>query len=229
MTVAPPTIQEEVYSLLLDKLVSGKFSPGEQLIDRKIAGELNVSRTPVREALSRLAREGLIDNYERCGYFSKKFNADDIAMIYDVREAIEGTAARLAAVNATEPDILQLEMASEKLNHSLGTVDANMFSFYDKEFHSTIADIAMNKYLKQIIDNYHLLSVISLVCIPIQSKISESMHQEYINQRDSKAKSEHRRILQAISEKNGEEAERLLREHIIDAKNTWLRYFQEEN
>lgn len=95
----PETLGYEVYGMLLDGLIEGRIRPGDRLIMDRLANELDVSRTPVRDALQRLYREGVIEPAGRRGYLVREQSALDIRDFYLARMAIEGAAAAAIALS----------------------------------------------------------------------------------------------------------------------------------
>jgi DNA-binding GntR family transcriptional regulator len=218
----PKTIQQKVYSQLLAQILGGEIEPGTQLVDRKIAEKLGVSRTPVREALSILAKESIIEGFPKWGYFTKKFTVSDIEMIYDIREGLEAIAARLAAQNITEPEAYNLEQlceetASPKLNKKYDTVA-------DRNLHKEIAVISKNTYLQEMIVNHYVLSVMSL------NSLLPDLHPEVIKEEGrqfSDSAIMHVKIVKAIVEHRADDAEHLMRMHLKWAKDTIRKRFGE--
>src|SRR3989442_8712193 len=92
---APRPLAEDAADLIREQILAGGFRQGEHLVEAKIARQLNVSRGPVREAFKLLRAEGLLDEEPRRGTFVVSLSGDDVREIYDLRAAIEATAARL--------------------------------------------------------------------------------------------------------------------------------------
>ena len=101
----PKTIRELVYEEIKNHILSGYYRPGQRLIETNLAEELNVSRTPIRDALNRLEAEGLITSSPTRGLTVTKLSKDDIKDLYQARAVLEGLAAKLAALMATEEEL----------------------------------------------------------------------------------------------------------------------------
>jgi DNA-binding GntR family transcriptional regulator len=115
LTPLPParsTLASAAYEALLDALASGGLRPGDRLVMDKLASELGISRTPVRDALQRLEQEGTIVAAERRGYVVRSMTAREVEELYQAREAVEGYAARLVAAIG-EPAVRHVEEALE--------------------------------------------------------------------------------------------------------------------
>ena len=93
----PPNLKEAVYQRLKESIIRGEISPGSKLVETQISQKLGVSRTPLREAISRLGQEGLLEVVPRHGTFVRKQSVNEILESLEIREALEGLAARLAA------------------------------------------------------------------------------------------------------------------------------------
>ena len=100
---------DHVYARLRDMVVSNVLHSGQKLVDRKLAEQLGVSRTPVREALGRLAMTGLVENRARRGYYVSRFSAGEVSDLYKFRVMLEVNAVMLAARNARPSDLEEFE------------------------------------------------------------------------------------------------------------------------
>jgi DNA-binding GntR family transcriptional regulator len=121
----PTTVKEQVYRTLREQLTSGRVAPNERIVESEVTKQLGVSRTPVREALTRLASEGFLvaTGY---GYRVPDFSADDIHNLSEIRLLLEPTAARQAAERATRAQLEEMKriIAEEKAAHAKGDVNA---------------------------------------------------------------------------------------------------------
>lgn len=109
------SIREIVYDQIKSAILSGTLEKGERLVEHDIAEKLQVSRTPVREALRRLESEGILEALPRQGLAVKEHTEEEIREIYMIREALESLASEQAAINATESDIALLEELVEAM------------------------------------------------------------------------------------------------------------------
>jgi DNA-binding GntR family transcriptional regulator len=102
-------LKERTYGAVKRMILAGTLRPGEKLAERDLSRRLKVSRTPLREALSRLVQEGLVENRPRRGHYVRAIDAKSVADLYDLREVLEKHAVRLAARRLTAADIAELE------------------------------------------------------------------------------------------------------------------------
>jgi DNA-binding GntR family transcriptional regulator len=152
-------INERTYELLLARIVSQEFAPGQRLQVDEIATALGVSRTPVNYALTRLALEGLVLVQPRKGTFVADVTAEGIEDLFDVRLMIELHAAELAVTRATDSDIAEMEELVTSLE---GFVDGDHYNDYetfldlDSEFHVRILRMAGNALLLKLYRDINL-------------------------------------------------------------------------
>jgi DNA-binding GntR family transcriptional regulator len=141
-------ISDEVYDILRDKILSGEFAPGERLDLSQISEQLNVSRTPVKDALQRLSVQDLVEILPRRGTFVSNLTADAVRETFEVREAIEVKACELAAGNLTPETVSGLR----DLNRRMFAPDLRFVdhAVLDSEFHRSIVESSRNQRLLKI-------------------------------------------------------------------------------
>ncbi|MBP1155828.1 MULTISPECIES: GntR family transcriptional regulator [unclassified Paenibacillus] len=130
-----------------------QLSPGQTVLERTLADILGMSRTPVREALVRLELEGWVRLIPRRGFVVAPIVVDDLQQIYEVVEALDGIAGRLATGRVTPEELQQLELLIEKQENALANDDLLEWTDLDDQFHNGIVDLAKNPRLRGIMDN----------------------------------------------------------------------------
>ena len=147
-----PRLADDVYEQILSAIVNGQIAPGDRLIQEKIAAEINISRTPVREALLRLEREGILELSGRKGFFIRQISEDEVRDIYGVREAIEGYGAYWVAANRTDERIAAIaeKVAQER---ALKAHDVQAEFQINRDIHRTIVAQTGNKALLDMFDS----------------------------------------------------------------------------
>lgn len=136
-----------VYNDLLQLISSGMIRPGDRLDEQRIAEQLGVSRTPLREAVTRLVRDGIIENQPYRGNFVRSFTAKQVLDLYEVRKVLESTAVRLAIPNLDEDGIARLRSILSDISRALEAGDLEAYGLADQEFHDTIARLTRNETL----------------------------------------------------------------------------------
>jgi DNA-binding GntR family transcriptional regulator len=191
-------LSNKVYIALKEMIINHRFQPGTRLNVEKISKELEVSRTPVWEAVRRLQQEGLVENIPYRGVFMVEMTLGRALELYQVREALEGLAARLAAPHANEKT---LEKMSETLENQEGVIqkgDLLGYSRSDFEFHSLIHKMSRNSVLQEMLESLKTkMQPITMEVKPILPRLYE----------------DHLEILETIRSKDPDKSERILRRH----------------
>ena len=188
------------YAALRQAIVAGEFQPGRRMREIALSEWLGVSRTPVRQALSRLEVEGLLEVLPRAGLVVASLDDGAMAELYDMREALEGTAAHLAARNAGPRDIETLESLVE-LERALPDETAVLYR-HNLRFHQALHAAAHNRYLLKSLQALHdALALLGPTTLSSPERLRE-------------ARREHRRIVAAIARRDPRSAEAEARAHI---------------
>lgn len=141
-----------VYEELKMRILKGEIAPGQRLMEVETSEELGVSRTPVREAIKKLEKEGLVVVEPRRGTYAAQISDNDLIEILEVRESLEALAAQYAAKRMKAPQKEKLKSASEKYNKAVKDGKLTMMIKYDTEFHRILAEGSNNKTLINLID-----------------------------------------------------------------------------
>jgi DNA-binding GntR family transcriptional regulator len=147
---APTTLRAHVVKILNAGILSGKYKPGDRLNESQIARELNISRIPVREALSQLQEQGLVQNRERRGMFVTNIGQEEVQQIASLRFILEGEALRLARKNMTQETLAALEKIVRQMESWDGTLLEA--AALDLEFHRALWKAAGNPYLERMLN-----------------------------------------------------------------------------
>ncbi len=200
-------LRELVAAALKEAIVSGVLAPGERLMEVQLAEELGVSRTPVREAIRRLEQEDLVVMIPRKGAYVSSLSLKDVADVFEIRGALEALAAGLAAERITEEELEELERILVMKAESIKNKDFARLIAIDIQFHDHLYKASRNDKLVQIISNlqeqiYRFRST----SLASPGRMKESLE-------------EHRKIVEAVSERNIFQAQMLAQEHIENAEN----------
>ncbi|WP_438335098.1 GntR family transcriptional regulator [Clostridium cochlearium] len=200
-------ILEELRSAIFDK----KLKEGDRLVENNIAKSMGVSRTPVREALRQLEIEGLAINIARKGTLVKGISKEDIMEIYDIREVLEGLAVRGACLNISRKEIFRLKEIIKIMRKSINENDTDKYIKSHNEYNRIILDASKNK---------RLVSNLEYIYEYLKSMRKVTLSNEV---RREKALLEHNSIVEAIEKGDEVLAEKLARDHVINAKNAFMR------
>lgn len=192
-----------VHHALREEIVLGKLRPNELISEVEIATRLKVSRTPVREALQRLAGEGLIKSYKR-RWIVYQHSLEEIREIYEIRAALEGQAARLAAVRITDEVLAELNQQVDNRPLSLDHGDHLMVQT-NNAFHRKIVEASGNRRLQELVEGsrrYFFNSQVALLYRDTDIRESQAQHV---------------RLLEALIARDPDAADSIVRDHIEHA------------
>lgn len=188
-------IRQKSYELIRDHIVSNEVPPGTKINEGELARELGVSKTPVREALSKLAHEGIVEIIPNRGSFKVKLSKEDLLEIMTIRETLEGLCVRLAAEHADNKAIKKLKAILDEFDES--NLERN-FSHYPealKRFHTIIYSLSKSPRLIRIIKSmYDLTHTFRLLYFNNPERVRRSLRA-------------HRELISALEKKDGELAE----------------------
>ncbi|HEY9550578.1 MAG TPA: GntR family transcriptional regulator [Kiloniellaceae bacterium] len=200
----PASLADQAYQGLLAAIAEGRLKPGERVRETALAEELGISRTPIREALQRLARDGLVQLDARSGARVAELSLAAIQELYDLREILEGSTARLAALGATANDLQRLDAILAKEAAHLDNPPA--LAKLNKLYHRTLCEAANNRYLTSAVATFSTtLLLLGPTTLAAHHRADES-HRE------------HRLIVEAIVKGDADGAEALMRGHIHRAR-----------
>jgi DNA-binding GntR family transcriptional regulator len=152
-------LADRAYAELRDRIVTLRIAPGAPIDEDALGGELQIGRTPVREAIKRLALENLVTVFPRRGTFASEINITDLADISDVRIQLEGHAAYRAAQRITPAQRDELEQLLGELADSHGSDDVEALMALDARVHRFVHRCAGNPYLEETLGRYFNLSL----------------------------------------------------------------------
>ena len=197
---------ESAYRKLREFIVVGQLRPGEVVNEQDLAAQLGFGRTPVREAVQRLAWQKVVTIFPRRGIAVAKLGFDDIQGIFEAREAIESKIAELAATRRTLQDVESLERLGDAVSQSAESGEYFTFLGDDQALHRGIARAARNAYLADTAD--HLLMLSTWV-----------WHQHFgLHGPQRKNHFHHRKIIEAIIERDPAAARMAMSEHIQQSR-----------
>ncbi len=206
-----PKLKDTVYQSLKDAISNMDIYSGEEppkLDERKLADDLGVSRTPIREAITRLEQEGLVVTYPRRGAFVVRKSKEEILEIICVWAGLEGMAARLVTENASDEEIASMRKlfaTFDDSNEARAHIDE--YSETNIEFHQRLIELSKCKLLKEIADSLFIHM--------------RAIRRKTIGERDRAAESiiDHMRIIQSLEDRDATMAEQLVREHAMYLAN----------
>jgi DNA-binding GntR family transcriptional regulator len=197
----PETVVEHTISALRDAIRDGRVAPGQRLVVADITKMLGVSNGPVREAIRRLTGEGLVEITPHRGASVREFTPDDVREIFQLREVIEGLAARLAAGRMPSKEY-QARLRSIRDAMTASVTNGVEYIKHNQTFHELIYEMAGNMRLREQAQQLTL----PLYRLRYHWRIDPGYTHT--------SAAEHEEIVQAIMDADGRRAERLMRKHI---------------
>lgn len=195
-------LRDIVFKTLREAIITGDLQPGERLMEIKLANELGVSRTPVREAIRKLELEGLVIMTARKGAEVAPINEKDLKEVLEIRKSLESLACELSCKNVRDSDIRKLKLINSEISTAVEKDDIELITKKDVEFHETINHMTDNRRLVQMLH-----------------QLKEHIFRyrfEYIKEMKNKKTivEEHTRIIESIAAKDAEKASREIEQHI---------------
>lgn len=199
-------LREIVYEELKRQILIGEIAPGTRMMEVELAEDMGVSRTPVREAIRKLEKEGLVSIEPRRGAYASDISIKDMVDVLEVRQELEGMAAACAAAKATDEEISVLEDIMMEYKNSAEKGDIQLIIKWDEAFHKQIVSCSGNKTLVQLVSQVQELAL----------RFRYIYYDDF--SRFEGQPEEHRHIVEAIKSRNAEVARVAADSHISKLK-----------
>lgn len=198
----PESLKDIAYRVIKEAILTLRFEPGQALSHRDLAAQLQISETPVRDALQELEREGFVTRVAHKGTFVTEIDPDDIIETFQIRTALEALAVRLAIPQLTDKDLDRMEQLLESAAEALAQGERLRCSQLGAEFHRCFLAKAHNHRLTVILDN-------------IEDHTARFRGvSDLITGRLEKSQGEHRRLLEAARRRDSSAAEQAILAHL---------------
>jgi len=196
-------LDAKVYSRLKSMILERKLLPGEKIPQEKLAQDLGISRTPLVSALKYLEKEKLVQSVPRRGFFVRLFTKQEMISIFELREVLEGLAARRAALNISDKETEQLRDFFQPYQGLTDITNIKAYAKEDRRFHHFLLEIGAKEFLKSILETYNIIIYSYQVISP-----------EGLVQSPNESIQDHLAIIEAVSRRDGDSAENLMRKHL---------------
>jgi len=195
-------LDQKAYQILKTMIMERQLLSGEKIPQEKLAEDLGISRTPLVNALKFLEKEKLVQSIPRRGFFMRTFTQKEMISIFELREVLEGLAARKAAQKITDGQIVKLGNFFSQFAGDRDIDDIRAYAQEDRRFHNFLLDIGAKEFLKSILETYNVIGYSYQVIAPegLVRHPKETVH-------------EHRAMIEAIARRDAEAAEDLMRQH----------------
>jgi len=195
-------LNQKVYRVLKEAIIKGFLEPGTKLLENKIAEKMQVSRTPVREAMQKLVAEGFVKTSPNKKMIVSEVSLADIKEVLQIRGVLEGLAARITAKKINRQEIDELENVVTQMRLHVTKKNLSSYCKVDDEFHDLILNICGNKWVIQIRDNLGSFIYRSRIkSLSVPGRLRHSLK-------------EHQAIMESLKKHNSAEADRLSQIHM---------------
>ena len=210
-------IREIAYEVLKHAIVSGEIPAGERIVETDYAERLHISRTPLREALRKLERDGLVEYEVRRGVVVRAFSITDVEEIYTIRNALEMLTLPAIIRNATAEDIAGLRARLQEMDDVMASGDINTLSPMARAFHSSMTALSHQHRILRVMEGQDEF---------ITRFSALSIRQE---NRRPQAHEEHYKLVDYIEQRDLENFEQLTRKHIERSKENCLAALRQQH
>ncbi|MDA8632738.1 GntR family transcriptional regulator [Verrucomicrobiales bacterium] len=224
------SLSEKAYQHIRQQVFLGELSPGDRLVNRSLAEQLGTSFIPVREAISRLASEGLVKQVAGAGAFVRSFDRQEISEIYDVRDLFEPFAAAQAARFLTDHELEELRVLLESweslgkkiLNRKADTSQGDLDRWLEinERFHSLIISASRNRLLSKITNDVNVLSKCFAAHRGSPKLLSEKLVRSTLKT--------HRQLYEALIKRDSESARKIVCQQLKFGRKSVLNFFDQE-
>jgi DNA-binding GntR family transcriptional regulator len=210
------SLGQDVFDYLKNAIIDQTIEPGSRLVESKIADMLGISRTPLREALHKLEREDWIEQIPSGGFQVVTLTKADIEQTFGIRSVLEAYAARLAAQNHKEKDLIPLEKKMKEFQNCLESKDNDKLQKINTQFHDILYGLSQSSKLIKMIN---------------QLRAQISRFRQIILKQDEFAHQSnegHVKMLEAIRQRDANAVEKIVRDHILKGKSAVLSQLKKE-
>lgn len=210
-------LDQKAYQIIKDLIMQRQLLPGEKIPQEKLAQDLGISRTPLVSALKFLEQEKLVESLPRRGFFVRLFSIEEMVYIFELREVLEGLAARRAATYITDPQIDQLNTFFSNFDPAIDISDIKAYSQEDRRFHNFVIEVGAKEFLKSI------LTTTNIISFSYQVVSSEGLVRP-----PNETMQEHKVVIDAISQRDADGAEKFMRQHFQNSAAVLRKLIQTE-
>ena len=211
-------LDQKAYLVIKGLIIDRKLLPGDKIPQEKLARELGISRTPLVSALKYLEKEKLVEAIPRRGFFVRLFSMQEMISIFELREVLEGLAARRAASAITDAQIKKLNTFFQGFDPTEYIADVKGYAREDRRFHNFVTEVGAKEFLESILEGYNIISFSYQV-----------ISSEGLVRKPNETIGEHLAVIHAIRKRDSEAAENLMRLHFKKSKESLLKELSQKN
>ena len=196
-------LSEQVSRVISDGLLSGRFKPGDPLVENELSELLGVSRSPIREALIELQKAGLVTKEPGRRAVIRSWSSHDLEELFAVRALLEGFAARLVAAQGADQNLTQLHESVAAMREAAAGEDYARLVQLDLEFHEELWRLSENKLLRNVLEG-----------LKQQFRLFLTMNWKF-HGGANRVHENHQAVIDALEKAPPEEAEKIMQEHVV--------------
>ena len=215
--------EERAYACILDAIATQRYAPGDHLSEAQIADELNMSRTPVRNALKKMTAAGILEYSRNVGCCIPQLTPHDMENVFSTRALLEGEAAEIAAKCATPAEIGRLEKLLEQEQAFFAQGEMANYTKINESLHLGIAAITKNGYLDRFISQLFWRAELYVIFFDRFYMGNALPEGRLKDPRQSQSCLEHEKLLLAIADRKPTEAREAMRAHLRSTYETITR------
>lgn len=207
------TLAEQIYDILYNAIITGSLKPGEELVEHQLATKLSVSRTPIREAFSRLRAEGLVEGNNYTKMVVKTLSVEEIEEVFDLRTLMEIYAIEATIDRCTDQDIANLEDILQESAANIAVGDLIKVVEYNTLYHETLNRISGKKRVIQLLSTFRDISLRYRVFGIKTQEFAFELYQSHL------------RILECIKRRDKQGAVHEIKAHMEESKEATIKGF----
>lgn len=207
------TLGTKIFEILRDRILNGEYATGDKLNELTLVNELNISRTPIREALKQLELEGLVESIPNKGVYVKGFSPRDIDDMFEMRKSLEALAIKLAIKRMDDIHLAKIKDVLDLMEFYTMKKESAKVDELNILYHETIYQATQSSYFEQTLKDLHYyVSVTSRHCLKNVSRMDTALK-------------EHQAIFEKIEEKEADEAAEMIKTHIAKTQMLVRKYY----
>lgn len=210
-------LDHKVYRQVKSMILEQKLKPGTKIYQEKLANDLGISRTPLVNALKKLEQERLITAIPRRGFYVRRFSKQEMIRIFELREVLEGLAARRASLCISDGQVQKLQGFFKGLKVSIDAKSIEKYAKEDRRFHNFLIEIGGDELLSGILETYSIITSSYLVGF-----------RGGLVRPPKETLPEHRAIIEAIMKKDPDQAEQAARLHLRRSREKLIKEIEGE-
>lgn len=217
ISIPRASLHEQVAQRLRQMLVEGRIAPGAKLNERELSELLNVSRTPLREAIKMLAAEGLVELLPNRGAIAVSLSEEDVLNTFEVMAGLEGMAGELAAARITAEELAEIQAMQFELMAAYTRRDLSTYYAVNARIHSAISAAAKNP-------------VLATVYTQVNSRLQAlRFRSNQDGEKWKRAVKEHEKMIEALAAHDGKAMREILQQHLRNKRDVVLELLKEAN